>query len=228
MKKKLLNDILQWDIKNWGVALDYWEENVELVEANLKCLELGGRQGGLSLWLALKGHQVICSDLTETKKNAEKIHNQYTLPEVIEYKDIDATDIPFSNYFDIIVFKSIIGGIGYNNNKINQQKAFESIYTALKPGGKLLFAENLEGSFLHRFFRRRFTKWGNAWRYITLEETKTFLEKFKHVTIQTTGVLGTFGRNEKQRKLLATLDHIALNKLLPKSAKYIVYGIAEK
>ena len=38
---------------------------------------------------------------------------------LIIYQDIDATNIPYENYFDIIVFKSIIGGIGRNNNFIS-------------------------------------------------------------------------------------------------------------
>lgn len=73
---------------------------------------------------------------------------------LITYQDIDATQIPYENEFDIIVFKSIIGGIGRNDNKEIQQLVFNQIYKALKPGGQLLFAENLSASPLHRFFSK--------------------------------------------------------------------------
>ena len=29
MKKELLNDIIQWDVKSWSKALEFWENNVD-------------------------------------------------------------------------------------------------------------------------------------------------------------------------------------------------------
>lgn len=227
MNHEINKDIIQWDIKSWSKALSYWDSNIEW-DKILNGLELGGREGGLSLWLALKGKTTVCSDLKDVKSTAEKLHLQYNIAPLIKYQDIDATNIPYENYFDIIVFKSIIGGIGRDDNYEIQQKVFKEIYKALKPGGKLLFAENLIASPLHKLFRKRFVNWGNSWRYVSVKEMEQFLKDFSSYKIKTTGVLGTFGRNERQRNLLSTIDELVLNKICPDNWKYISYGIAEK
>lgn len=227
MTQKRIKDIIQWDVKSWYKALSYWESNIVWDKVQ-NGLELGGREGGLSLWLALKGKTVVCSDLKEVKETAERLHLQYDITSLITYQDIDATDIPYENYFDIIVFKSIIGGIGRNDNLEIQQKVFDEIYKALKPGGKLLFAENLKASSFHQRVRKRFVNWGSSWRYVSINEMREFLKDFSSCEIKTTGIFGTFGRNERQRNLLSTMDRLILNKICPENWKYICYGIAEK
>ena len=225
---ELEKDILQWDVKNWATALQYWDKEVNWAGVET-CLEIGGREGGLSLWLALKGKTVTSSDFEKSKLNAEGLHKKYQLDAKIQYQDINALDIPYENYFDIIVFKSVVGGIArnYADGKQIQQTVFNQIHKALKPGGKLLFAENSVASPLHRFFRKKFNTWV-SWRYITLTECKEFLKDFTSVNLKSTGVVGGFGRTENQKNLLSRLDKIALNHLTPKSWKYIIYGIAEK
>ncbi|MDQ3046766.1 MAG: class I SAM-dependent methyltransferase [Bacteroidota bacterium] len=227
MTPELTKDILQWDVKSWSKALSYWERNIDWNKIQ-NGLELGGQQGGLSLWLALKGKQTVCSDLQDTKKIAEQLHLRYEISNLIHYQDIDATNIPYENHFDIIVFKSIIGGIGRDDNYEIQQKVFKEIYKALKPGGKLLFAENLVASSFHKRLRKKYVNWGSSWRYVSIGELKNLLSDFSNYTIQTTGILGTFGRNESQRNFLSTLDNLILNKVCPDHWKYIAYGIAEK
>ena len=227
MTTKLSKDIIEWDIKSWVKSIDYWDKNVDWDKVQTG-LELGGRQGGLSLWLALKGKKMICSDLQDVKDTAEQLHAQYNIASLVQYQDIDATNIPYENFFDVIVFKSIIGGIGRNGNIAQQQKVFDEIYKALKPGGKLLFAENLVASPFHQWLRKKFIKWGNSWRYVSIEETHKFLAKFSSHDLQTTGVLATFGRTETQRQLLATIDDAVLNKICPDGWKYICYAVAVK
>lgn len=227
MNDELIKDILQWDVKAWTKPLKYWEENVDWNKVRT-VLELGGNQGGLSLWMASKGLSVVCSDLKNVELSAEKLHKKYPFSTLINYQDIDATSIPYQDYFDIIIFKSIIGGIGRNNNFEIQKKVFSEIYKALKPGGLLLFAENLIGSSVHQKLRKRFVKWGDSWRYLSIDELNILLADFSTKTIKTTGVLSLFGRNEAQRKALAVIDAALLNKLLPDNWKYIGYGIAKK
>jgi SAM-dependent methyltransferase len=227
MTKELTKDIIQWDIKSWSKALSYWETNIDWDNIN-NGLELGGREGGLSLWLALKGKTVVCSDLNDVQKTAEQLHIRYNVSSFIKYQDIDATTIPYENYFDVIIFKSIIGGIGRDDNYETQQKVFKEIYKALKPGGKLLFAENLIASSFHQRLRKRFVNWGGSWRYVSIKEMKEFLKDYSYSDIRTTGVLGAFGRNESQRNLLSTIDELILNKICPDNWKYIIYGMAKK
>lgn len=227
MTKELTKDIIQWDITAWSKALAYWDNHIEWNKVE-NGLELGGREGGLSLWLSLKGKTTVCSDLKDVKKTAEHLHMRYNITSLITYRDIDATSIPYENYFDIIVFKSIIGGIGSDGNIENQQKVFKEVYKALKPGGKLLFAENLVASPFHQQLRKRYVKWGNSWRYVSIDEMKSFLSDFSSYNIKTTGVLGTFGRTESQRNFLSTIDELILNKVCPNHWNYMCYGIAEK
>ena len=58
MHKDVLRDIVQWDVSSWSKALLYWENNVDWSRIE-NGLELGGREGGLSLWLSLKGISMI-------------------------------------------------------------------------------------------------------------------------------------------------------------------------
>ena len=51
--KEILKDIVQWDIKTWAKALPFWENNFT-IKKEMKALAIGEREGGMSLWLALK------------------------------------------------------------------------------------------------------------------------------------------------------------------------------
>jgi len=227
MTKELRDQIIQWDVKNWSRALHYWEQSVEWDRVS-NCLELGGRQGGLSLWLALKGKQVVCSDVGDVRQTAEELHHSYNVSDRICYQQIDATMIPYENHFDLIVFKSILGIIGVNGNDALQQKAIAEMYKALKPGGQLIFAENLSGSSMHQLLRKKFVKWGRAWRYVSVGEMKRYMQGFRTYSLECTGFAGLLGRSEKQRNLFASLDQALINYVVPDTWKYIVYGIARK
>lgn len=225
--KRFLKDCVDWDIENWSKALRFWEHRINLETGNLNCLELGGNKGGLSLWLAEKGNQVICSDL-KTPVNAKSLHQKYSFKDNIRYEAIDATNIPYENTFDVIVFKSILGGISRNGNTELRYKTIDEIYKALKPGGVLLFAENLKGSRLHNFFRKRMTAWGGYWNYVSLDELDTLFKKFSHLEYSTAGFLGTFGRTEMQRQFLGKIDTVILDSVLGERMKYIMYGVVRK
>ncbi len=219
--------IMQWDVKTWSKALHFWEANV--VWSHVKnALELGGRQSGPSLWLAQKGIEVICSDFKDTEQNAKALHESHHVAGSIAYEDIDATQIPYSNHFDLIVFKSIIGGIGRGDNKAIQAKVFSEIHKALKPGGVLIFAENLVASRFHQSLRKHFTKWGGDWRYLSTDELEDFLSPFSRKDFKTAGFLATLGRNERQRRMLAGIDAAIFNRSLPGTWHYLAYGMAVK
>ena len=145
MTKELVKDIIQWDIRSWSKVLTYWDKNIDWDKVH-NGLELGGREGGLSLWLALKGKEVICSDLRNVENTARQLHLKYKTTSLIKYQGIDATNIPYEDHFCIIVFKSIIGGVGAHNNIEAQKKAFSEIHKALKPAGSLpdTFASHFE------------------------------------------------------------------------------------
>jgi SAM-dependent methyltransferase len=225
MQKDLIKDIIGWDVVNWSKAIEFWGNRINLKERNFKCLELGGIKGGLSLWLALLGNQVVCSDLENPVKEASVLLNKYKAKATFEA--IDATKIPYENHFDVIAFKSILGGISRNNNQSLKKKTIDEIYKALNEHGILLFAENLQASMMHKFLRKHFIKWGHEWNYLKIEEIKELFSSFKHVNYITIGFFAAFGRNEKQRNFLGQIDQL-LNPIIPQKMKYIVIGIAEK
>jgi SAM-dependent methyltransferase len=226
---KLLRDIIQWDVRTWSRALQLWESKVEWSRTH-HALELGAREGGLSLWLALKGTSVVCSDLKDVAATALPLHTQHgeKVTALITYADVDVSQMPFENQFDIVVFKSIMGGVGYDQNFERQQKAFDCIYRALKPGGYLLFAENLTGSAFHQQLRRKYVRWGASWRYLNVDEMKSFLTRYSYSEAHCTGFLAVLGRSEAQRSFLAVMDQLFFNWWLPDRKKYMIYGLARK
>ncbi len=222
------NDVVQWDVGNWSAALEFWHLHGGVDQGGLECLEIGANQGGISAWLASFGNRVVCSDVRDTEMQAHPLIDRYGLSDRVRFQDIDATSIPYDSVFDVVAFKSVLGGIGYNGAIERQARAIKAMHRALKPGGKLLFAENLRGSSVHNFLRSKFVRWGNRWRYLTIDEMRDFLRDFSDVKFSTTGVLGTLGRSESQRRVLAAVDNAGLNAIVPASWHYIIFGVATK
>ncbi len=224
----IVPDIVEWDIPNWSVALDYWQEHSRLDLSSVYALEIGSRHGGLSLWLALCGARVVCTDIGGPSEIAVDKHAAYQVVGRIDYARLDALHIPHVEVFDVVLFKSVLGGIGRGNRKERQQRAVAEMYRALKPGGELWFAENLVASPFHQCLRRRWVQWGTQWRYVTLEEMTDFLGPFTEAKYTTVGFLGALGRGMQQRMVLGHLDRLGLDRLVPEHWRYIVVGVARK
>jgi hypothetical protein len=92
----------------------------------------------------------------------------------------------------------------------------------------LLFAENLIASPLHQFLRKKFVKWGDTWRYVSMDELKEFTKEFRDVEIHATGFASAFGRSESQRNGFSIIDKMICNSVVPDNWKYIAYGAAKK
>lgn len=230
MTPELLQDIIQWDVKNWSDALIFGDKHLQTHTKGkkLRCLEIGARQGGLSLWLAMKGHDVVCSDIRYTQAQAYATHQKYTFPGTVTYEDINALSIPYTNAFDIIIFKSVLGGISCDKELTLQTTAIQQMHKALAPGGKLFFAENLKATVFHKLMRYFFIPHSNLWRYINLKEMEELLRPFAKKEMKTAGVLGVLGRRPMFRNIFSGLDHAIMNKVCPNRWQYITYGIAEK
>jgi 2-polyprenyl-3-methyl-5-hydroxy-6-metoxy-1,4-benzoquinol methylase len=218
---------VEWDVRNWAVALDFWLSHTTKRLSECRVLEIGADYGGLSLWLASRGAKVVCSDLYGVRREAVESHEASGLMPLIEHAAIDAANIPYTEEFDVVVFKSVLGGI-VSGEKEPQAKVVGELHRALKKGGELFFAENLVASPVHMFFRRKANKWGTTWRYLTIEEMNEFLTPFSRVQHRIIGFTGAFGRTEAQRNLLALGDKLIFERIVPESWKYIIAGVARK
>lgn len=227
------DDILGWDVASWTPALAFLDAHLPCGGGGLRALELGcGTNGGLSLWLALRGFEVVCSAFNPrfegVSPEARAAHSKFGVEGVVQYEEVDATAIPYRSAFDVVCFKSVLGGIVREGDLSVVRGVLEQVRDALRPGGVLVFAENLEATRIHAQLRRRFGSGRDNWRYFEVAELAELLTRFASFEYETFGVLGCFGRNEAQRRFLAGVERVLPRMLFPASSRYILAGVAKK
>ncbi len=225
---KLLRDVIEWDIATWRKAVQYWDRYTDehLPDPSAKTLlEIGARGGGVTLMFALKGFECTCSDKGETFEQARALHAEYGVSARVTYVDADALALPFPDAsFDAVVFKSVLGAIGRSGHDENIDAAIAELYRVLKPGGVLLFAENMRATRLHAALRRRFKRWGNSWNYATPERMRALLARFAALDLHTYGCFSCF---RMDHPLTRRADELLCRKD-PSPRHYMAYGAAEK
>ncbi|WP_441249740.1 class I SAM-dependent methyltransferase [Kitasatospora sp. McL0602] len=229
---KVVQDSIGWDVESWARCLPFWEQHSSLGPGARSALEVGvsGQHGNLSLWLAANGFRVVCSGVERPSADVRSVHARYGVADAITYEQVDVLDIPYTGAFDVVVFKSLLGALGMAGPGAveRQRRAVLNMYGALKPGGELWFAENACGSRVHEFLHNRFG-WGRmGWRYLSLSEADTLLSGFETLDRTTLGLLGVFGRSERQRRVLGTADRVLLDRLVPEGWRYVIVGVARK
>jgi SAM-dependent methyltransferase len=224
-------EAIEWDVPTWRRAFLHWEKAIaELVPKPVNGLELGGKRGGGSLFLAHRfGIPMVCTDLGGVHEDAEPIHTRYNVRELMTYADVDATKIPYDDQsFDVVVFKSILGGIAGAINVEAIATSISEMHRVLRPGGVLLFAENLSATPAHKFVREKVRPWGTFWHYLEFNELSGHLNRtFSSVEFDTTG-FGAVAIPEKWpavRNTVAKIDGL-LDNVLPKSFRYLAFGHA--
>lgn len=158
---------------------------------------MGARGGGLSLYLALKGYEVVCSDLEIPGFPVWALHARHGAAGKITYQAVDILAPPYPEaFFDLIIFKSVIHALPQAQL---QAQAFQELHRLLRPGGLLLFAENLRASSLHRILRRLFRpRWLlRQRRYPTAAEIRLWCRNFREFHWETWGFVGTMSRQER-------------------------------
>ncbi len=216
--------IFSWDVFNWSRSLNIWKKHSNIEKGNLNCLEIGAGPGGISLWVASYDNNILCTEYDNNMQIARDLHKVFNAQN-IEYSNLDVLNIPFENHFDIIILKSVLGGLGNNNNI---DLAIQQIHKSLKPEGYFLFAENLKGSMLLMWLRRRFSGCGTWWNYMDYKQFKQGISIFNEVNMKRMGVFGVLGRNEFQKAVIGASDMYLLELILPKNTFYIVAGVARK
>jgi len=222
-------DVLGWDVRTWAPALHIWDRALtDLGGAPLRALEVGAGPGGPSVWLAMKGHRVLCTNLAATESMARPLAERFGVVDRIEFRDVDLLEgLPHREEFDVVVFKSVLGGLG--DDPANARAVIEDLRLALRPGGLLLFAENIRGCWLHRLARRAAMRArGTSWRYPTLRELREILGGFAEVELHTRGVLAVLGVRESQREALARIDEAVLDRVVPPALRYMAFGVARR
>jgi SAM-dependent methyltransferase len=227
--RDLLEDIFGWDVITFAPALEHWQRYVTADLTRSTALEVGaGQSGGLSLWLALQGCDVVCSTLGEVSPRVRALHRRYGVGHRVRYANIDVLAFDEREAFDVIAFKSILGGIGANGHAERQRDAIQRLHAALKPGGNLLFAENVAATRIHAAARARFGAGKDGWRYPTTRELSALLRPFASVQGRTAGFLGTWGSSELQRRASGRVDAFLCRWLVPASWQYAMMGVAIK
>jgi SAM-dependent methyltransferase len=227
MHTRLIDDIIVWDIDNWSKFLPFCERFLDPDPAGKQAMEVGARGGGLSLYLALKGYEVVCSDIEAPEDQAWALHARHQVADKITYRAVDILDPPYPEAsFDLIIFKSVLHALPQARF---QAQAVQELYRLLRPGGLLLFAENLRASPLHRVLRRLFRP---GWllrrrRYPTPAEIRSWCRNFREFHGETWGFLGALGRQEWERRRLAGLD-AAIMPRIPQKWRYIIFACARK
>lgn len=225
--RESLREIIGWDIVNWSRALPFWSSYTDLQQRNAYCLELGcGTNSSLTLWLALLGNRMLCTDFGGVSDKIKDTHRRHSVDSMVSYADVDARAIPYRNEFDVVVFKSMLGGIV--GDPESARRIVSGIHQALKPGGLLLIVENLKSTRVHQWGRQRCAAGSKGWWYFSRAELEYMLNPFESFEIETFGFLGCFGRSETQRTILGAADRLILDRVIPAGWHYVAAVAARK
>jgi ubiquinone/menaquinone biosynthesis C-methylase UbiE len=222
-------EYFEWDVCIWSAALPLWRNVILQKEIkNPVVMEIGGRRCGMSLFLAKEfGFSVLCTDLENPEIVAYPFHEKHNVTHKIKYASVNCLDIPHSDdTFDFIIFKSILGALQTSDN---QKRAISEMKRVLKPGGVLLFAENIRGSVFHVWSRNLFVSWAKSWRYVdfTKDLKNDFFKEFQKSEIYSNGFISLFCRNERLRILFNIVDKLIVF-FVPARFRYMDYGYAIK
>jgi SAM-dependent methyltransferase len=232
----LLDDIIGWDVRNWSGCLFYWQPWLDKLNVKTaRILVLGERNGGISLWFAKLGFDVLCTDYPLPSEQVQSLHKRWEVQDRIKYARADVFNLAYpDDWFDVVSCKSVIGGIAldYNDNATrtleNQKLAVMEIRRVLKPGGIFLGAENLTGTGVHMWMRTIRTKGNLGWRYLKISEIQWMFDGYSECQQKAHGFLGTHWFRGRGWNAPCALADGCFSKILPAHWLYISFIRARK
>jgi SAM-dependent methyltransferase len=228
-------DIIGWDVANWSGCLTYWQPWLGQPGVGTRVLVLGERNGGISLWFALQGFEVLCTDYRLPGDGARELHERWQVTGRMTYAEVDVFKIPWpDDHFDIVACKSVIGGLKleYRNASTrsleNQKLAVEEIRRVLKPGGVFLGAENLTGTVVHRALRRIRRGRRPGWRHLRVREINWLFSGYTRCEQSQWGFLGTNWPALPALNCACAIADKVLSRIVPPTWLYISFVRARK
>lgn len=219
-----ISDAFEWDAVNWSYCLEHWKPYMA-ADKPLRVLTVGEKNAGISLLFALAGNEVTATDLEGVTDRGKELHKRHNVSHLVTYNTADLTSLPFPDgCFDIVACKSVLVML---RSVENQKKALQNIHRVLKPGGYLLFAENLKSTPFHNFLRNKFQPWAHYTLYMDYAEKDNFFSIFSERKFSTRGFLGNLIPNQQVRILLGKIDTL-INPVIPDPLKYILFGACKK
>lgn len=224
----LILDAMGWDAVNWARPLGWLQQELPGEWPGRRCLEIGagGISGGLSLWMASLGARVFCTNLKMATREMHDLHEAYGLDSRITYGILDVLKWSQKDIYDVIAFKSILGDVASGGRLESAARAIQAMQAALRPGGVLVFLENLAGTAVHRVLRRLGRNWGLTWHYFTIDEMNRLLSPFAYHRYRSYGFFGCLSP-EGLRRVVGRLDRNT-DFIWPESWRYLIGGFAVK
>ncbi len=214
---------LEWDTSSWARCLSFWQQQSRRGLGGARVMEVGARNGGLSLWASHQGaREVFCTDLHGPTDDAlEVLGGAGCEVRTGRFDLLDPTPV---GTFDIVIVKSVLGGVGKSADHADQRRAIATLAGLLEADGEVWVAENVAASRLHRL-GRRVNDWQH-WSYLERNELEQLFERqFGQCSFLSSGLVATFGRTEGQRRLLARLDRVGEG-FVPSDWRYLLSGVA--
>jgi ubiquinone/menaquinone biosynthesis C-methylase UbiE len=224
-------EVVQWDVPTWWRPMEYFGEVVRARALQGKSvLELGARDGGTALYLAkFHGMSVVATDIDPIQSKCRALHERHGVSDLITYDVADATNLQFDDAsFDAVVIKSVLGGIAAAAGTQAMARAADEMRRVLRPGGVVLFAENLSASWFHRKARSA-RAWSGEWHYPSLAEIESVFSRVGPPELKTTGFSAVFVPESfpRLKQVAASIDKCT-ERLVPRSWQYVGFGHSVK
>jgi len=100
-----------------------------------KLLDLGCGAGWTSIFFAKRGYEVVGVDISKEKIHYANLNKKKEKIDNLSFGIYDYENMNFDSEFDCAVFFDSL------HHSINEKKALQSVYKALKPGGVVVISE---------------------------------------------------------------------------------------